>query len=530
MQSPDSARTPLRLAALAAAVSMALTAATPAAAEPRHMVLRQVTNLSMGDVEWPRIRMQDGNRLSFVSDGDVLGTGTATAMRQIYMWEEATGEVLQVTNGVDCESYDAARPTDGTNTGSRPEVIAFISTCDLDPARDNSDGNPEVFFWEIESGNFRQLTDTQPPVVNSEPFLSDSSRCLVFSSTGDLDDNHTSNPYYSEDHPGPGYSNADGSQEVFLYGKISGEQGYPHNATFAQISNGPPGTVSSHPVIGGYWYARQCQTTAYQSTHDQIPDDGVDQVGQHIYEYKMPASAVSNLIAAENEDIGLPAGTYKNPHISSASPFARGPFIVFESDADLWNNQSVGNDIFRYRVFHPRMTQYTNVGKDPDGVAGPALPGAIRNPVISDGGGVIGFDSTTEHLTQKRDARIGGSPPYNPDQNPEIIRLKGRHKVWQITRTENCDNGQVSVDDDGRRIVFRSTCDLIPGQNPTGAAQVFIWSLEKQSSPIFNSCSSDGSDGCCKWDKAGSSCYEPVFGNQIDSPPRPNCALRNRCD
>ena len=109
------------------------------------------------------------------------------------------------------------------------------------------------------------------------------------------------------------------------------------------------------------------------------------------------------------------------------------------------------------------MTQYTNVGKDPDD-GGPASAGEIKDPVISDGGGILGFTSTTEHVNQKRDARIGGAPPFNADQNHEVIRLKGRHKVWQLTNTENCDNGQVSVDDDGRRIVWRSTCDLVPGR------------------------------------------------------------------
>ena len=109
------------------------------------MVLRQGDRPHDGHIEWPRIRMQDGNSIAFVSDGDVLGPGTATEMRQLYHWDEATDVITQVTT-VSTASYDATRPSDGVFTGSRPEVIAFISTCDLDPARDNSDGNPEVFL------------------------------------------------------------------------------------------------------------------------------------------------------------------------------------------------------------------------------------------------------------------------------------------------------------------------------------------------------------------------------------------------
>jgi hypothetical protein len=193
-------------------------------------------------------------------------------------------------------------------------------------------------------------------VINAEPFPSDSGRCLVFRSDGNLDNNTPSHPHYDVSHPGPGFENADGSDEIFFYGKINGGFDFPQNGVFTQVSNGPAGTTSSHPVINGYYFPRQCQTVAYQSDHNQL-NTGV--AGQLIWIYNTPSSALEEIGAAEIPH-GWPPGTYSNPMISGASPFARGPHIVFESAPDLWNNLCHGEPLSTGAAFHPRMTQYTN--------------------------------------------------------------------------------------------------------------------------------------------------------------------------
>ncbi len=498
------------------AVACWLAMAGSANAEPSSVVLRQITNVTIGEVGPPKLQMQDSELLSFVSDADVLGIGTATTMRQIYLWTDepdGTGGILQITDGVDCESYDVTRPTDTTSSGGRPLILGFISTCDLDPSRDNGDGNPEVFFYELDTGVFHQITDTQPPVVNAEAFVSDSGRCVVFRSNGNLNDNSSSHPFYDPEHPGPGYSNPDGSDEIFIYSKIESQPDYPYNAVFTQISNGPAGTTSSNPVVGGYYFPRQCQTSAYQSDHDQL---GSGNVGQFIYMYRMPASAIEEMVHTEEIPLGFPPGTYRNPFISSPSPFARGPHIVFESEPDLWNNGSVGTNIFDYRVFHPRMTQYSDV----DAIS------VVKRPTVADGGGVIALDSNAEILNQKHDARYGQVPPYNPDRNFEIFRFKGRRRATQITQTENCENTHTSLKDDGRRIAFLSTCDLVPGGNPTGQTQIYLWGLERQHSPLLDSGICEQVDGCCKYTRQeGATCHTPIVSRKA-KPPRPNCLIK----
>ena len=118
-------------------------------------------------------------------------------------------------------------------------------------------------------------------------------------------------------------------------------------------------------------------------------------------------------------------------------------------------------------------------------------------------------------------------PPFNVDGNHEVFRLKGRHSGWQLTNTENCGNTQASLKDNGRRIIWRSTCDLIAGQNADGSTEIFMWSLEKSNSPLLSSCLGD--PNCCLDAKHGG-CYEPVFSSQMGKPPRPNCVEKGRCD
>ena len=105
----------------------------PAVAAPRYVFMRQLTNITTGTIEAAKIQMQDGVNIAFVSTGDVMGPGTQTAERQVYLWSEqanGNGVITRVTNLPGCESYDISRSTD-TVLSDRPSVIAFVSTCDI---------------------------------------------------------------------------------------------------------------------------------------------------------------------------------------------------------------------------------------------------------------------------------------------------------------------------------------------------------------------------------------------------------------
>lgn len=478
---------------------------TPASAEDRGEipVLIQVTRNTTGTVADARLRSELGSWISFTSNGDVMGPGTQTSGREVYLYNVFTGTTTRVTTTPGGQSYDATRVTDATFAGGRPDSIAFVSTGDFDPNGDNSDGNPEIFIYEVASGEFHQITDTQPPVVNSMPYGSDSGKCWVFTSTGNLDTNDGSvNP---DNNPGTGFKNPDGSQEVFLF-TVEDAAEFPHGY-FTQVSNGPAGTTSSAPTIGGYWFPRQCQTTAFLSNHAQLGDGAL---GTHIYTFERTTAKLERMY---NGGVSVynnlaPDGIYGPPHISSASNFARGPFVVFSTDADVWNNGLTGLEQFRYRVFHPRMTQYSNLAA-----------GDIYKPQISDGGAYIVFYSNGELLGEKRGAVNVGPGPFNADHNLEIFQTKGRRRVWQLTNTTGCANYDATTQDNGRGIAFVSTCDLVPGKNPTSVPQVFLFRRVNPDDPLLQPGVCKVVDGCCN---ESNGCYVDLRG-RMDKP-----AARNR--
>lgn len=501
---------PLAVGLLAGGLGVAEPSPQVADARGSIPVLQQITRNTTGDVLEPRLRSQEGNRIAFLSTGDVMGPGTATGQTELYLYEVAAGTTLKVTDTPGHGAWDAARPTDQIFAGSRPEVIPFVSTADLDPSVGNADHNPEVFLFEVQSRAFRQLTNTLPPVINREPYASDSAKCIAFVSSGDLDDNDGSD---SGNNPPTGFENPDGSFEVFLYSTLS-DNAFPTDGLFTQVSNAPSTAYeSSRPVVGGYWFGRQCQTTAWVSDYDHT---GGNRSGRKIYRFDRNSATIEEMLAKKEIPWGIvdDGGEYLNPSISSASNFARGPFIVFQTDADLWRNGSAGFEVFRYRVFHSRMTQYTDI-----------LFGDVERPSVSDGGGNVVFQSDGELLHPTRDID-GREPPFNSDQNREIFLMEGRRRMEQITDTIGCDNSAPSLRDDGTAIAFRSTCDMV-GLNPGNVPQLFLYTRLRRGEPLTgDDCRIE--DGCCN---EANGCYVRTAGAKL-KPRKKDCVARPRkgCD
>ncbi len=477
------------LLAFGAAVAVSLGSAQGAFARGDVPVLLQITNITAGAVSTPNIRSQDGDSLVFTSSGNVVGT--SPGHNEVYFYDVSTRVTTRLTTTTVGESREGARETDTIGAGGRPEQVTFISSGNLDPSVGNVDGNPEVFIWRRETNTIHQLTNTSAGVVNQEPYASDSGKCIVFSSTGDLDNNVGQDSGV----PPTNYTNADGSLEVFMY-SVNSATNFPYDGFFTQASNGPFGTNSTEAVVGGYIFQRQCQTTAYVSDFDQT-NEGFS--GHNIYLFDRN-TALTQVIESSELAWDIQPGEYLHPAISSASPFARGPFIVFQTDADEWRNGSDGFEMFRFRVNHPRLTQYTDY-----------LDGSVERPVISDGGGYITFQSTSEVLDAFHRAHFGGDPPFNADGNYEIFRTKGRTKAWQITNSSGCTNDEPSARDDGTALTFRSDCDLIPGRNSLHMQQVFLYREVYASDPLATSAGCMVANGCCN---EANGCYHPIYGRK----------------
>ncbi|HEY2775236.1 MAG TPA: hypothetical protein VGK20_14405 [Candidatus Binatia bacterium] len=451
-------------------------------------VLMQVTRNTTGDISAPKIRSQQGDSIVFVSDGDVMGPGTAPGHREVYIYHAGNGAISRITTTAAGESYDAARETDDVDSG-RDLFVAFVSTGDLDPSVGNGDHNPEVFLWFSETGQFVQVTDTTAPVVNAEVYASDSGKCLTFRSNGDLDDNNGSDP----DNPGRGFHNADASDEVFnlSFGDAAADR---TQWVTTQVSNGPAGTASSHPVVGGYWFTRQCRSNAYQSDFDQL---GNGSSGSHIYNYTRTDGTL--------EQLSKPgAGSNLNPSISSASNFARGPFVVYQSDMDPIGNGGSATDVFRFRLFKNELWQYTFGNAD------------SARPAVSDGGSRLAFESRADLFQPNRPTRGGQMPPFNSDGNSEIFLTTSKHDIFQVTDTEGCDNDFPTLRDTGDAMAFRSTCDLV-GLNPGGVAQVFLYEFVESDDPLATDAGCQTSQGCCN---QANGCLDVLYGAKR-LPPKP---------
>ena len=96
------------------------------------------------------------------------------------------------------DNRDASVSDDGS-------IIAFISTRNLVPGVGNADGNPELFFYNVNTNTFSQATNTQDAVVGigsvtqASPSLSSDGSVVAFLSTANLATN-----------------NADGNGEIFV--------------------------------------------------------------------------------------------------------------------------------------------------------------------------------------------------------------------------------------------------------------------------------------------------------------------------
>ncbi len=512
--------TPCRYRSLGLGTMMALTGAflvgaefaapTPAQARGELPIMLQITNNTTGDIERPRLRMREGLTLTFVSDGDVMGLGSEPGHREVYYHDVLAGTTVRVTNTAVGESYYASRQTDDIFSNGRPDYIVFTSTGEHGAGSSNPEGNPELFMWIPSTNEFHQLTFTGAGVVNEQAYPSDSGQCIVFQSTGDLDNN----PGTDSNWEATGFANPDGSAEVFMM-NMDDPEIFPVPAFSTQMSNGPAGTTSSEPSTGGYIFARQCQNTPYLSDHDQF-GEGV--TGTHIYNFKKVVGESERLLNKARGNIVIGdgfalSGDYRDPHISSASQFARGPNIVFATDADLWQNQLDGFEMFKYRAFHPRMTQQSYV-----------LDGGVRWPTVSDGGGWMTYASDGEVLHPARGAQDGRSGPFNADGNYEIFQIRTRRLAWQLTDTINCENTHPHQMGSGEMVAFRSTCDIVPGQNASGVPQVFLYRKLKSRDPLLQAGTCRVEEGCCN---VANGCFQELLGVQIKAPNR-FCENRRR--
>jgi uncharacterized repeat protein (TIGR01451 family) len=147
----------------------------------------QITNSTAGFNQLPSISA-DGGRIAFQATANLTG-GNADGNVEIFLYDEATANLTQITNATTGFSQFPSISGDGTR-------VAFSSTADLTGG--NADGSEEIFLYDTATPNLTQITDSAAG-NSSAPSVSADGGHIAFQSTANLTG-----------------GNADGSEEIFL--------------------------------------------------------------------------------------------------------------------------------------------------------------------------------------------------------------------------------------------------------------------------------------------------------------------------
>jgi len=136
--------------------------------------------------------------------------------------------------------------------------------------------------------------------------------------------------------------------------------------------------------------------------------------------------------------------------------------IALQSTGDLdpLSNADGNLEIFLYNVALNSFTQITDT-------TGVDIATANIGPSITPDGNIIVFNSGKDLV-----------PGSNLDANKEVFLFEVGSGFTQITQTTGGgigDNNPSSVSSDGSRILFRSSIDIIPGSNPDGNSEIFLF-------------------------------------------------------
>lgn len=165
----------------------------------------------------------DGSALAFVSSGNLTGDNP-NAQTQLFTFRNNSFKRLTSLVG-----RDVSKPS----LSSDGRWIAFASDGDITPGSPgNSDGNFEIFRFDMSSGTFAQITNTAAPCQNTSPSISgDGTRIAFLTNCSDLV---------------PGF-NGDGNTEVVVWDGIAGT--IYHRETTGCINRLPmlsPDTTSAY--------------------------------------------------------------------------------------------------------------------------------------------------------------------------------------------------------------------------------------------------------------------------------------------
>jgi hypothetical protein len=280
-------------------------------------VFSQLTDGSPPGASVDQLRISDtAHYLAF--GWPALGTA-----RQVLLWdrkrfEHGLSDVLtQTTDGI-----RLGQDSGHAELSGRGKWLVVESAADLTGF--NADGNTEIFFLDIKSGIWTQVTDTRAPVENRRPLVN-AQRTIVFDSNGDLNTN-----------PKSTLRNADGNREIFE-ARLAPTGG----SVITQLTDSEAPTENRSGAS-----ARAGQEVIFTSTGD-LNDDPLTLASNRDGNWEIFVwNARHRRITQLTDSIG---GENVMPALSPG-----GRWVVFESTADLESDGSRNRRIFQLDLLHGR--------------------------------------------------------------------------------------------------------------------------------------------------------------------------------
>ncbi len=362
----------------------------------------------------------EGNRVAFESDSDLLGQGIVDDQFEVWLYDRKALTVTRVTTA----SGSGSRYSHNSSLSGDGTKIAFQSDSNF-PGYTVPEGQDEIWLYNIANLTYTRVTTGSPVNRQSQnPSLNDAGTVLAFASTSALQ----------------GVTIPVGQFEIWLYDIQS--------ATYTRITTGTTAGLgpSNNPSLSG-----DGTRIAFESRTNLlgVPDAPVTR--PEIWLYDTQTLTFTRITTASGTD-----RESRNPAISRD-----GTKIVFESDSNL-ASQVITNDyheIWLYdivAVTYTRVTTATGYGYRES-----------REPSLDGTGSKVAFSSSSDLLHEDLDPGAYEIWLYD-------VPTRQLTRLTQASDTSR-DSGTPSIAASGRLVAFRSDSDFLSQGIISGQDEIWLY-------------------------------------------------------
>jgi Tol biopolymer transport system component len=341
----------------------------------------------------------------------------------------ASIEIQQITVTTLCENFQPSISGDGKR-------VVFLSDCDIIPGM-NKDQNYEIFLYDTETKRFVQITDTTATAKNNvpennQPTINQDGSLVAFRSSLDIIHGQ----------------NADGNPEIFLYDTKT--------KSLAQLTHTPPPVINTGPSLSG-----DGERLVLLSSVDLSP--GENREGKtEIFLFEKKTGKFTQLTHIPSS---LSGKENVPPVVHSSAVISRdGTKVVIASTADLvkGENNDGGSQFFIYDLTKKNITQLTHMKGNPGTMSHQHGP-----PALNDKATRLAFLSMS-----------GLDHSDHEEGQPAIFLLDlSTQSITPLVKAPNCLLHNPTMNGDGTKVAFSSTCDFIGENNDPGVKneEIFLY-------------------------------------------------------